>query len=435
MEASLDVLPSPYGLMLDSADPTGAMTLLTWGGSYVNSDLTYYVSIHRLDFDMKELSVIDDQGNDLSFWNKSAALGTSPRFDISGLAKTERGGKMNIRYVFRVKAVVGTGADAVESEPAVLYSTVYGTYDNLISVADGNPAINSRHSLPREELTWIVDGEPLSGAIGSITEDSLLETGRIVGDSVADNIAHELRDGTLNRLPKELYVNDLYLNDIINQVVDGLEVSKENASLDSSAGIISGTVVGPNLSSVGDRQFNSNGPNVSTNVNQVTLPFATDVDGYNNLIIGTGLERRFTIVDILKGNNVIRKGYSYFVEINFSMNAVQDSSTTPNDAQSFNVKTEFRFTGLSGGDKVVAVHNVYGSWFSGEGTRASGYMYNHFATDNTYCYAVIEPMFTVNDDGTLKKPKVNCEVSCTDLVGNPTPVGIYSIDIRVTELF
>lgn len=445
MEASLDVLPSPYGLKLDSVDSFGAMTLFTWGGSYVNSDVTYFVNIHKLDLNLREVEVVDDQGNNLSDWQMSAAMGTSPRFSIEGLPKTERSGKMSVRYVFRVKAVVGLngktleeaedlGLEISESEPAVLYSTLYGTYDNLISVEEGNPAIFSQHSLPREDLTWVVDGEPLSGAIGSVTEDSLFETSRIVGDSVSDNISYELRDGTLNRLPKELYVNDMYLNDLMDKVVGGLEVSKNNASLDASSGIMAETVVSPNLELNVDKQFNSKGPSVRTNSNQVLVSTASVENGVYGLAISTGLERNFTIVNLLKSNNVFREGHSYYVDINFSLNAVQDSSTTPSNLTE-KVRTTFRFTGLRGGDKTITVDNVYSSWLSVDGTRSSGYMYNHFGTDNTSCYAIIEPMLTRSAGGTLNRPSVNCVVSCTDLDGNPTSVGIYSLNIRVTELF
>lgn len=462
MDIKNDLVPCPYNLKLEVVDNTGFCTKFTWEGSYTNSNIKYYVSIFKLNTSFKEEELIIGDVN-YSEWQLSSADGTSPEFDITKIPSSEKSGRKVLRYVFKVMAVSGKKYDPIAEDEDYISSDIvchYGSklpnYEVLFADVskDGNKRqIPSQTMIPRTELTWILDGEPLSGAVGMIDETSISDTGRLIGKNISNMSQGELSDGTLNRLAKELYFNDIHLKDTVNTVSSGIDMSAWLLAKSQNRGVVSEFTIYPDTENTSGfvSKFNAYPPKILSNGGVLSFPNANTLNAvYSSYstseTISTSIVRDFTF-DLFPNPTILGKGRKYFVDINFTFNQIQDG-VFRRELREFKSCVSFTFDNLAKNDvgeftsKVVKVLNCVKSYVSPEtgaekvdtgSHQATGCRVNQYASSFNKCYAIIVPHTEVVD-GVVSSSPTTVRVRAFDDNDNPSPLGLFSLNIRVIDI-
>lgn len=462
MDIKNDLVPCPYNLKLEVVDSTGFCTKFTWEGSYVNSNIKYYVSVYKLNTSFKEEELTVD-GVNYSEWQLSTGDGTSPEFDISGIPSSEKSGRRILRYVFKVVAVSGKeadplhdGGDYIISDVVCHYGSKLPNYEVLFAdvTRDGNKvSLPSQTMIPRTELTWILDGEPLSGAVGMIDEMSISDTGRLVGKKLSDMSQGELSDGTLNRLAKELYFNDVHLKDTVNKIYSGIGDSAWLFARKQNRGVVSEFTIYPDPANYSGfvSEYNAYPPKIVSNDGKSAFPSAPEPTNWyrscpTGELISTSIVRDFTF-NLFPNPTIMGKDRKYFVDINFTFNQIQDG-VFRRVLKEFKSCVSFTFENLqknSNGEfttKAIKVLNCVKSYVSPESGAekvdsgshvATGCRINHYASSFNKCYAVIVP-HVEEIDGIVSSSPTTVRVEALDDKGNPSLLGLFSLNIRVIDI-
>lgn len=210
-------------------------------------------------------------------------------------------------------------ATTYESEVVSLYTRLREKYKNLVD--SKGVTIDTVFTYPNEDLTWVIDGEPLSGTPNEDGIDERLEQCERVtnGSQVSNNI-----DGTLNRLPKQLLSNDLAAKARIDSVSGGLVKSTNNAMLSLCRGFVNTITVLPNFNEYESSTYGIYRPSVFIN-------------SFNPTYNGGKTRRRFfadglnfspTISDVISLNlsDLVRPNGKYVIDVVLSMNNALESA-------------------------------------------------------------------------------------------------------------
>lgn len=261
-----------------------------------------------------------------------------------------------------------------ESPVVSVYTRLATHYKNILD-SEGNP-IESNFEYPNKDLTWIVDGEPISATskdnINTVV-DRIDNTERIYnGTNTSGN-----PDGTLNRLPKQLLKNDIALYDHVISVSKGISKSFSNAMLGLCRGFVSTVTIVPDYDSFNNSTYGIYNPKIFVNsFNVENRPEKTKRFLNSNINFSPTIADSFSFYVM----EFVRRGAWYCIDISIRMNNAFINSLVQN-TWTFKHKAKLEFLGFEG-SPTITFNNISQGNIAEHSNNEHGYNTDMFNTTN-----------------------------------------------------